>query len=71
MQDKTVNRFEQRLHLFFSWCDERQYCSEVVWKVYHRALALQMGKLQKLRSSISTPRSFAPNLKSVMVRISR
>ena len=34
--------------LFFSWSDERQYCSEVVWKVYHRALNLRPGKLQKL-----------------------
>ncbi|CAM3316919.1 hypothetical protein SB6411_05209 [Klebsiella spallanzanii] len=42
--------------LFFSWNDERQYCSEVVWKVYHRALNLQPGKLQKLREfDLSSP----------------
>lgn len=42
--------------LFFSWSDERQYCSEVVWKVYHRALALQVGKLQKLNEfDLSSP----------------
>ncbi|MEH3414914.1 YiiX family permuted papain-like enzyme [Phytobacter diazotrophicus] len=33
----------------FSWTDERQYCSEVVWKVYKRALGIQPGKLQKLK----------------------
>lgn len=41
---------------FFSWNDERQYCSEVVWKVYHHALALQVGKLQKLSEfDLSSP----------------
>lgn len=34
--------------LTFSWSDTRQYCSEVVWKVYDRALGIQPGKLQKL-----------------------
>nr|WP_287861183.1 YiiX family permuted papain-like enzyme [Klebsiella sp.] len=46
---QTAKRYlGQPYDLFFSWSDERQYCSEVVWKVYHRALALQVGKLQKL-----------------------
>ncbi|MFA9597147.1 YiiX family permuted papain-like enzyme [Citrobacter telavivensis] len=35
--------------LAFSWSDERQYCSEVVWKVYDHALGMKMGKLQKLK----------------------
>lgn len=35
--------------LAFSWTDDRQYCSEVVWKVYDRALGIQPGKLQKLK----------------------
>ncbi|MEB4677176.1 YiiX family permuted papain-like enzyme [Enterobacteriaceae bacterium G50] len=35
--------------LAFSWSDERQYCSEVVWKVYDTALGMKMGKLQKLK----------------------
>lgn len=33
----------------FSWTDERQYCSEVVWKVYQNALGMRIGKLQKLK----------------------
>ncbi|HAT7594650.1 YiiX family permuted papain-like enzyme [Citrobacter sp. TBCS-15] len=35
--------------LTFSWTDERQYCSEVVWKVYQNALGMRIGKLQKLK----------------------
>ena len=33
----------------FSWSDDRQYCSEVVWKVYNAALKMHVGKLQKLQ----------------------
>ncbi len=35
--------------LAFGWSDRQIYCSELVWKVYDRALGLQLGKLQKLR----------------------
>lgn len=35
--------------LAFSWTDQRQYCSEVVWKVYQNALGMRIGKLQKLK----------------------
>lgn len=35
--------------LVFSWTDDRQYCSEVVWKVYHNALGMRVGELQKLK----------------------
>lgn len=34
--------------LAFSWSDERQYCSEVVWKIYANALSMEIGRLQKL-----------------------
>ena len=33
----------------FSWSDEKLYCSELVWKIYQRALGIQIGKLQKVR----------------------
>ncbi|WP_431225759.1 YiiX family permuted papain-like enzyme [Serratia sp. L9] len=32
----------------FSWSDENLYCSELVWKIYDRALGIQIGKLQKV-----------------------
>lgn len=35
--------------LYFGWSDERIYCSELLWKLYHEATGRQIGKLQKLR----------------------
>lgn len=35
--------------LTFGWADDRIYCSELVWKVYDRALGVQIGDLQKVR----------------------
>ncbi len=34
--------------LYFEWSDERIYCSELVWKIYKKALDIEIGKLQKL-----------------------
>lgn len=52
-QQKLAHTAKQYLgkpyDLAFSWSDERQYCSEVVWKVYDHALGMKMGKLQKLK----------------------
>lgn len=33
----------------FAWSDERIYCSELVWKIYQRALGIELGRLQKVR----------------------
>jgi len=35
--------------LTFEWSDERIYCSELVWKLYERALGIRIGALQRLR----------------------
>jgi hypothetical protein len=35
--------------LTFEWSDNRIYCSELVWKIYDRALGIRLGELQKLR----------------------
>ena len=35
--------------LNFDWSDARIYCSELVWKLYDRALGLRIGQLQQLR----------------------
>lgn len=35
--------------LYFGWSDERIYCSELIWKAYHTATGLELGKLQQLR----------------------
>jgi hypothetical protein len=39
----------KRYDLAFDWSDERMYCSELVWKIYDRAIGVQLGVLQKLR----------------------
>jgi len=47
---KTAAKFAGKPYdLTFEWSDERIYCSELVWKIYDRALGLQIGKLQKIR----------------------
>ena len=35
--------------LTFEWNDDKMYCSEYIWKVYDRALGIQVGELQKLK----------------------
>lgn len=35
--------------LTFEWSDDRIYCSELVWKIYERAVGIEVGKLQKLK----------------------
>jgi len=32
----------------FGWSDASLYCSELVWKTYHRALGVSLGRIQKL-----------------------
>lgn len=40
----------------FGWSDEKIYCSELVWKIYDRALNIQIGKLQQLKDfDLSSP----------------
>lgn len=34
---------------FFEWSDERIYCSELVWKLYDRALKIQIGERKQLK----------------------
>jgi uncharacterized protein YycO len=36
--------------LYFEWSDENIYCSELVWKIYKRALNIELGKLKTLSS---------------------
>jgi uncharacterized protein YycO len=34
--------------LTFEWSDDRIYCSELVWKLYERALGIRLGELRRL-----------------------
>ena len=46
----TARAFAGRPYdLTFEWSDSRIYCSELVWKIYERALDVRIGKLQRLR----------------------
>ncbi|MFD4838660.1 YiiX family permuted papain-like enzyme [Achromobacter sp. NPDC058515] len=36
--------------LVFAWSDEQIYCSELVWKIYQRALGVEIGALAPLKS---------------------
>jgi hypothetical protein len=35
--------------LYFGWADDKIYCSELVWKIYNRALGVEIGKLKTLK----------------------
>lgn len=35
--------------IYFSWSDDKIYCSELIWKIYKEATGLEIGKLQKLK----------------------
>jgi hypothetical protein len=32
----------------FEWSDDKIYCSELIWKIYKRAVGIEIGKLEKL-----------------------
>jgi hypothetical protein len=34
--------------LYFEWSDERIYCSELVWKVFHRGARIELGRQQTI-----------------------
>jgi len=40
----------KRYDLAFAWSDAQMYCSELVWKVYHRTLGVDLGAPRPLRS---------------------
>ncbi|MGO8968719.1 MAG: YiiX family permuted papain-like enzyme [Myxococcaceae bacterium] len=54
---KQMRRFEGAPYdSTFEWSDERLYCSELVWKVYERALGIRLGEPQRLRDfDLSVP----------------
>jgi hypothetical protein len=56
MKKLGENYFGRTYDLTFEWSDNRLYCSELVWKLYHRAVGLDIGRLQKLRDAdLTTP----------------
>lgn len=57
MTAETISRLHEAARSFegkpydltFEWSDQRIYCSELVWKIYQRALGLEIGQRQRLR----------------------
>ena len=39
----------KKYDLYFGWSDDRIYCSELVWKMYDRALGKRIGPLKRLK----------------------
>ncbi|HPX59474.1 MAG TPA: YiiX family permuted papain-like enzyme, partial [Bacteroidales bacterium] len=54
---KTLQKMKQESEKFkgknydltFEWSDDKIYCSELIWKVYQRAVGVEVGKLEKLK----------------------
>jgi hypothetical protein len=47
---RTAATFKGKPYDFaFNWSDEKIYCSELVWKIYYRALGVEIGGLRKLK----------------------
>ncbi len=47
---KTIgqNYIGKDYDLSFEWSDDKLYCSELIWKIYHQAAGVELGKLQRL-----------------------
>jgi uncharacterized protein YycO len=48
MQDEGEKFKGKNYDLTFEWSDDKIYCSELIWKIYKRALGIEIGKLEKL-----------------------
>ncbi|MDR2893150.1 MAG: hypothetical protein LBV80_08725 [Deltaproteobacteria bacterium] len=46
MRRDTANYYNKDYDLLFQWSDDKQYCSELVWKIYQRNAGLELGKLK-------------------------
>ena len=51
------DRFEKKPYdSRFNWSNDEIYCSELVWKIYHEALGIDIGKLELLKDfDLSSP----------------
>ena len=47
---QVAHTFENKPYdIWFGWDDNYIYCSELVWKIYNKALKLKIGKLQTVK----------------------
>jgi len=49
--------------IYFGWSDKRIYCSELVWKMYNRALGIEIGPLKRLKDFDLSHKAVAKKMK--------
>lgn len=49
MLEQAKKQLGMHYDIGFNWSDEELYCSEYVWKLYNKALNLEVGKLRPLK----------------------
>lgn len=54
---RVARSFENKPYdIWFGWDDKYIYCSELVWKIYNKALNLKIGQLQRIKDfNLSAP----------------
>ncbi len=54
---RVAHSFENKPYdIWFGWDDKYIYCSELVWKIYNKALNLKIGQLQRIKDfNLSAP----------------
>lgn len=49
-------QFGRNYDIYFSWSDKEWYCSELVWKIYHSVISIELAKPKALREfNIDSP----------------
>lgn len=49
MKEVGMTFYDKSYDLTFEWSDDKMYCSELIWKIYKRALNIEIGKLEQLK----------------------
>jgi uncharacterized protein YycO len=49
MKNRAMSFIGKRYDIYFEWDNNKLYCSELVWKIYHDSVGIKVGKLRKLK----------------------
>ena len=56
MKESGDQFLDKPYDIYFDWSNESIYCSELVWKIYHRALGIDIGELKTMEDfDLSSP----------------
>jgi len=56
MKESGDQYLDKPYDIYFDWSNESIYCSELVWKIYHRALGIDIGELKTMEDfDLSSP----------------